>query len=94
LTNRALNPYFTFPLSNSNLQKLTIDKWKTLTGTHHFEDTDGFEVNSTAPGAVAVTYLTLEETINEAKRKVKILKGDFLRAFVNEFNTLINRTNA
>lgn len=94
LTNKTLNPYFTFPLSTQNLEKLTIDKWTTLTGTHHWEDSNGFIVNSTANGAVAISNLKFEESVNEAKRNVKILKSDFVRDFITEFNTLINRTNA
>lgn len=94
LTNKALNPYFTFPLSIRDLNKLTIDKWKSLTGIHHWEDLNGFEVNATAPGAIAISFLTFEESVNEPKRNVRILKSDFLRDFISEFNTLINRTNA
>jgi len=90
LVNRALNPYFAFPLATADLHKFVVDKHGSLTGIHHYENADGFQVNSTEPGAVAVSNLDYEESINESKRTVKILKPEFVQTFVNEFNNLIN----
>lgn len=91
LVNKTLNPFFSFPLSTSDLHKFVNDKHGSLTGIHHWEDADEFEVNSTAPGAVSVSNLIFEERLNEKKRGIKILRREFIQKFITEFKILVNR---
>ena len=58
---------------------------------HHYEDSEGFEVMSTASGATAVSNRTYEESINEKRREIDILKPRYLGQFVDEFITEIGK---
>ena len=59
--------------------------------THHYEDTNGYEVDSTAAGATPVPNYIHEETINDAKRTIRIMQKEFVPLVVNEFKRLMAR---
>lgn len=42
------------------------------------------------PNAYPISNLSYEETKNESKRRIRVLKAEFLNAFVAEFEKLIN----
>ena len=42
------------------------------------------------PNAYAVSNLAYEEAKNEAKRRIRVLKAEYLNAFITEFQSLIN----
>lgn len=42
------------------------------------------------PNAYAVSNLAYEEEKNEAKRRIRVLKAEYLNAFITEFQSLIN----
>jgi len=91
LTNKTLNPFFSFPMSRQELLKFVNSKYGNLTDIHHYENSDGFVVNSTEAGAIAINNFEHEDKINDAKRSVKILKPEFVNDFVKEFKSLIGR---
>ena len=85
--------------STRQLQRYLQDKYTEaqLTETHHYEmsQTSGdttvkIEVeNSTYPSASAVTNYEYEVALNESKRKIDLLRNDYLTFFVDEFQSLI-----
>ena len=69
-----------------------------INGIHHYEDSDGNEVQKpgtleapgvTAGGATAVTNFVYEETLNDAKRTINIIREEYIPQIVKEFKTLI-----
>lgn len=90
LANNIKNPFYNWPLTSNELLKFTQNKYENnLSGIHHFENSNAFEVLSTDPGAVAITNIDFENKQNENNRSIKILRNEFLDEFVVEFNEKI-----
>lgn len=91
LINGYTNPYYHWPLDYPELTRFVEKKYSSgLSGIHHYEDSDGFVVDSTQGGAIPVTNLIYEEVKNEEYRSIKILKNKFVPDFISEFNSLVN----
>ena len=85
--------------STNQLQKYLLAKYteNQLTETHHYEtsQTSGdttikIEVeNTTYPSATIVTNYEYEVAINEEKRKIDLLRQEYLGFFVEEFTSLV-----
>ena len=85
--------------STRQLQKYLQSKYTEaqLTEAHHYEisQTSGdttvkLEVeNTTYPSATVVTNYEYEVALNETKRKIDLLRNDYLIAFTEEFERLI-----
>ena len=85
--------------STRQMQKYLLSKYTEtqLTETHHYEisQTSGdttikIEVeNSTYPSATIVTNYEYEVALNESKRKIDLLRNDYLGFFTEEFASLI-----
>jgi len=88
-TNDILDPRFEWVLSNKQLSDYVSSKYNNPAGTHHYVDTDGYIVNSSASGATPVSNYQYEEDLNETKRRIKVIKPLFVAAIVNEFNRKI-----
>jgi hypothetical protein len=81
------------------MQKYLLSKYTEtqLTETHHYEisQTSGdttikIEVeNTTYPTATAITNYEYEIAVNESKRKIDLLRNDYLGMFEDEFRSLI-----
>ena len=81
------------------MQKYLLSKYTEtqLTETHHYEisQTSGdttikIEVeNTTYPSASIVTNYEYEIALNESKRKIDLLRNDYLGMFEDEFRSLI-----
>jgi len=106
LTNGITDAYYDWPLDELSFQKYLTDKYDNPDATHHYEITQSsgaqsgngpddyshkIEVNSTEPGAQSVTNREYEERLQDKKRKIKLLDPAYLTAFVEEFETLVNR---
>ena len=70
----------------------------TPNGIHHYEISQQsgntnvkIKVESTVAGAVAVTNLEYEETLQQKKREIRILKPQYLGQFTTEFKTLMGK---
>ena len=88
--NYMTNPYYDWPLPYFDLQKFVAKKYPdNINGIHHYEDADGYEVDSDASGATAVTNFIYEETLNDSKRSINIIRGEHLPQVLEEFKTLI-----
>ena len=88
--NYMTNPYYDWPLTYFDLQKFVAKKYPDNTnGIHHYEDADGYEVDSDASGATAVTNFVYEESLNDSKRTINIIRGEYLPQILEEFKTFI-----
>jgi hypothetical protein len=87
--NYMTNPYYDWPLTSFDLQKYVAKKYSNTNGTHHWEDTDGYEVDETASGATAVTNFVYEEKKNDAKRSINIIKKTYISGIIKEFKKLV-----
>jgi len=56
---------------------------------HHYENAQGFKVNSDAPGAVPVTNLVYAKTENEKKRRIKIISPDLITLILKQYKELL-----
>ena len=86
---RMLNPYYDWPMTNYELQKFVDKKYSYINATHHYEDADGYEVDSDAPNATAITNFKYEEVKNDAKRVIRIIQPRYVDLVVDEFKRLM-----
>lgn len=75
-----------FPLSQYELEKHIAAKYPSnVYGTHHWEDADGYVVNSTAVGATSVSNYEYESRLNETKRRIKIISPTLISTVLRNF---------
>lgn len=92
LTNEVIDPRFAWPLSTNNLIEFCNGKYgANVYSTHHWENTDGYIVNSDEVGATPISNFTYEDRLNEERRRIKIIVPELVSTIVSEFDTLINK---
>ena len=96
LFNQIINTYYDWPLSTRNFQRYVTNKYVNPQGVHHYEvsqssggDWVKIKVESDVVGAVAVTNLEYEATLQDKKREIRVLKPEFLGQFKAEFAELL-----
>jgi hypothetical protein len=102
--NYMTNPYYDWPLTYIDLKKFVIKKYgvANINSTHHYEDADGYEVDATddasciahilctpTSSVTAVTNFVYEETLNDAKRTINVIKSEYTQEIVSEFKKII-----
>ena len=89
--NEIHDPRFEWPLSVNNLLEYTKAKYgaANINNVHHYEDNEGYVVNSNAPFATPVTNFLYEDRLNESKRRIKILKPQYVSTVNREFRDSI-----
>ena len=105
LTNDITDRYYGWPLTTYEFENYMIEKYTNPDGVHHYEITqssgktkgDGpsdyshkITVNSTVPGATAVTNREYEQRIQDQKRQIKLLNAAYLPILLDEFANLVN----
>ena len=100
LFNEIKDRYYDWPLTALQFETYVNDKYDDINGIHHYEitqesgpttsidDSHKIQVNSTVSGATAVTNYEYEERLQNKKRRIRLLKPEFLELFVEEFKTL------
>ena len=83
--NEIIDPRFDWPLDTNNLNRYVAGKYANVNAVHHYEDNNGYYVNSTVPGCVSVSNRDYEDTVNESKRRIRILKPSYVDAVINDF---------
>jgi len=81
-------------LPYDRLQQYCIDKYggeSQIYSIHHYEDENGYVVNSDYPLATPVDNITYEERMNESKRRIKIISKSIVQQMLNEFYNLMNQ---
>ena len=89
LANDRIDYLSDFPLEEYRLAKAIQDKYTNINGIHHYENADGFVVNSTEVDAYPVSNNEYERRLNEAKRKIKIISPKILSAILKNFKDLL-----
>ena len=87
--NYMTNPYYDWPMTYFDLQKFIAKKYANPNGIHHYEDANGYEVDSDVPGATVITNSIYEETLNDEKRTINIIRPEYVPQIVREFKKLI-----
>jgi hypothetical protein len=79
------------PLQQTELERFVKEKYGAgnENSDHHYEDADGFIVNSNVVGAVPVSNYQHEEIINENKRKIKIIAPSLMFRILEQFKELV-----
>jgi len=75
-----------FPLQYIDLQQYIVDKYgSNADSIRHYEDSRGYVVDSDFPGAVSVTNRQYEETLNESKRRIKLISPQLINTILKNF---------
>tara|TARA_B110000438_G_scaffold143341_1_gene138205 strand:+ start:731 stop:1228 length:498 start_codon:yes stop_codon:yes gene_type:complete len=83
------NPYYDWPLKYFDLQKYVAKKYTNINEIHHYEDSDGYEVDFDAPGAISITNSLYEEIRNDKLRNINVIKPQNVGFIVKEFKGLL-----
>ena len=80
-----------FPLTYTALTQYITDKYGVGNGSdiHHYENSMGYIVNSDDPDAESVSNTAYEETLNEAKRRIKVISPQLLEKIVQQFSDVL-----
>jgi hypothetical protein len=80
-----------WPLPYDRLVQYCIDKYGdgNIYDTHHYEDENGFVVNSDYPAATPIDNITYEDRINESKRTIKLVSLQIIQQMTSEFERLM-----
>lgn len=91
IANQRFDYIADWPLTYDRLEQYCIDKYgvDNVQMIHHYENAEGFVVDSSYPMATPISNLTYEDRINESKRSIKIISKQLLEQIVNEFTKLI-----
>ena len=91
LVNQRYDYITDFPLEYPALIANSEQKYGSgnLYDTHHYENADGFIVDSEQEGAVSVSNIEYEERINEAKRRIKIISPDVVTQILKQYKELM-----
>ena len=89
LANDIVDYVSDFPLEESRLVKVIEDKYANINGIHHYENLDGFVVNSDDVHAYPVSNNEYERRLNEAKRSIKIVSPKLLSTILKNYKDLL-----
>lgn len=56
---------------------------------HHFEDSNGNQIDAATSGASSISNRTYEDKLNEAKRKINVLRPEYVSDIVEEFESVL-----
>ena len=95
--NNITDRYYQWPMTTPQFLAFINEKYSDPDGVHHYEitQTSGdttikIEVeNTTYPDATPITNYEYETALNEEKRKIDLLRNDYLGFFTEEFSNLI-----
>lgn len=91
LTNESFDYLKDFPMSDRDLYEYATEKYGAdINSIKHYELPDGTVVLPDAVGAVAVTNWDYEQSINESKRRIKIIHPDALPLLIKQLEQFIN----
>lgn len=79
-------------MSDEHVFKYTQDKYglENIYNIHHYEDSNGDWTNSVTTNPIS--YLTYEQNLNEDKRKIKILKKEYIPQVLAELKSELRKT--
>lgn len=84
VVNDIRDPYFDWPMNSEVLLEYTKAKYDDVNGVHHYE-VDGREVQTNSSEfAVPITNIEYETSINDSKKRIRILAQEVVPVFVAE----------
>ena len=89
---QATHPFYDWPLKYYDLSRFITKKYGSseVYTTHHYEDADGYEVDSDASGATAISNFLYEERLNDDKRQLSVIRPEYTAMITNELKTLVS----
>ena len=98
ITVNNITSRYDWPLDQVALSDFVNDKYSNPDGIHHYEinatsgdTTKKLIVASDTDGATAVTNYEHEQTVNDNKRRIRMLDRSYVSKFTDEFRNLIRR---
>ena len=97
--NDIIDPYYDWLLSDKRLYEYVVNKYgvENVSEIHHTETTAAHDlgagtiVNASEQFSIPVSNLTYEDTLNESKRKIKILRREYLQQVLSEYSKELSR---
>jgi hypothetical protein len=88
--NNAYDPFFLWPMSSVELDKYTENKWgdKADDTSYWILNKRRWNEDPEHPEAAIVTFRRNEEIQNERRRKIKILRPEYLNRALREYESL------
>jgi hypothetical protein len=95
ITNEILDPRYDWPLSTEMLKAYITDKYGLGNeyAVHHYVSNDSYQDivhSSYAASKLEVTNFDYEYTLNESKRRISLLKPEFVGQFIQNFTGLLS----
>jgi hypothetical protein len=91
LANGIIDPRFDWPLSVNAFNNYVEDKYVDPGAVHHYVNADGDTVHSSYAGTkIAISNYDYELAINENKRRIRIVKPQFIPMFTKNFYGTLN----
>ena len=86
LTNDMYDYRADFPLTQLQLEQFVSEKYGIAADdTHHYINEDGYVVDSSANGASPISNRQYEDSVNESKRRIKIISKDLIGVVLKNF---------
>ena len=91
IANEIIDPRYDWPLSTTALNLYITDKYGSSTASiHHYYNADGDIVHSSYAGVkYSMTNAQYETELNETKRRIQVVKPEFVPRFVDNFVGLL-----
>ena len=92
IANQRFDYVADWPLTYDRLEQYCKDKYgeDAIYQTHHYEDANGYVINSDVAGATPISNIDYEDKINESKRTIKIIAKQTLEQLINDFEKLVS----
>jgi hypothetical protein len=89
---QATHPFYDWPLKYYDLSNFVTKKYGSseVYSTHHYEDADGYVVDSDASGATTISNFLYEEQLNDLKRQLSVIRPEYTAMITNELKTLVS----
>jgi hypothetical protein len=91
IANGITDPRFDWPLSVNAFNSYVAGKYANIGAVHHYVNNDGDTVHASYAGAkTAISNYDYELAINESKRRIRIVKPEFIPMFTKNFYGTLN----
>lgn len=88
IANDIVDPYEDWPMSSADLDEY-IEALGDGEDIDHYENADGYWVNSNSPDATPVTIREYRTKVNDEKRVIKIPKPELINFVISEYTRLM-----
>ncbi len=93
VTNDIIDPRWDWPMDSDVFFDYVVEKYgqNNLGAVHHYVNSTGDIVHSSYAGnKTAVSNFDYEQTLNEEKRRIQVVKPQYLSAFLKNFERALN----